>query len=288
MLSYPNIDPVALQIGPVSVHWYGIMYLVGFGGGWWLGRYRARQPWRGWRPLEVDDLVFYAALGVILGGRFGYVFFYNFSYFLADPTYLLRIWEGGMSFHGGLLGVVLSMWFFARKTKRSFFDVTDFLAPLCALGLGAGRIGNFINAELWGKTTEVPWGMVFPGGGPLPRHPSQLYQALLEGLLLFVLLWWFSSKPRHRMATSGLFLLIYGCVRFVIEFVRIPDEHIGYLAYNWVTMGQALSLPMVVGGIVLIALSANAPVVVVAPDAEGSDASPQAKPRRKQRRGKRA
>ncbi len=245
MLTFPDIDPIAFHVGSWPVRWYGLMYLAGFAAFWWLGRVRAKEPGRGWRVEEVDDLLFYGALGVILGGRLGYVIFYDLPYTLSNPSNLIKIWQGGMSFHGGLLGVVAALWFFSRSTRRSFFQVSDFVAPLIPLGLGFGRIGNFINGELWGKTTSLSWGMVFPGAGALPRNPSQLYQALLEGLLLFLILWFFSKRPRPVMAVSGLFLLGYGGLRFAVEFVRLPDEHLGYLAFDWLTMGQLLSVPMV-------------------------------------------
>jgi len=254
MLPYPDIDPVAFRIGPVAVHWYGIMYLLGFLAGWALGRLRARDPRRGWAPADVDDLLFHVALGVILGGRIGYVLFYDFAGFVHDPVSLLRIWEGGMSFHGGLLGVLVAMWLYGRRRGRGFFEVTDFLAPLIAPGLGFGRIGNFINGELWGAPTDLPWGMVFPGAaaGDVARHPSQLYEAALEGAALFAILWLFTRRPRPTMAASGLFVLCYGVFRFAVEFVRMPDPHIGYLAFGWLTMGQVLSAPMVVAGAALM------------------------------------
>ncbi|PVY78846.1 prolipoprotein diacylglyceryl transferase [Tamilnaduibacter salinus] len=249
MLRYPQIDPVAISIGPLKIHWYGLTYLVGFLSAWFLGRLRARKPGSPLNEEQMGDLIFYAALGVILGGRFGYVVFYNFELFLADPLWLFRIWEGGMAFHGGLLGVLIAMAWFARRIGRSFFQVTDFVAPLVPIGLGAGRIGNFINGELWGKPTDVAWGMVFPKApDALVRHPSQLYQFAMEGVLLFAVLWWFSARPRPRMAVSGLFLALYGVFRIVAEFFRQPDAQLGYLAFDWVTMGQVLSLPMVLAG----------------------------------------
>ena len=254
MLPYPQIDPVAIQIGPVSIYWYGIMYLIGFGGGWWLGRLRSREVWRGWREEQVDDLVFYIVLGVVLGGRLGYVFFYDFAGFTADPVSLFKVWQGGMSFHGGLIGVMLAMWVFARRRDTTFFNVADFVAPLVPIGLGAGRLGNFINSEIWGKPTDLPWGMVFPDSraGGVPRHPSQLYEMLLEGVVLFIVLWLFTKRPRPVMATSALFLLLYGVFRFAVEFVRVPDAQFGYLAFGWVTMGQVLSAPMILAGALML------------------------------------
>lgn len=254
-MTHPNFDPVAFSIGPVKVHWYGIMYLIGFAAAWWLGRYRTRKPHSPLKPEELDDLIFYGALGVILGGRIGYILFYNFAAFVENPSIIFKVWEGGMSFHGGFLGVLAACWFFARKQQMPFFVLMDFVAPLTPIGLGAGRLGNFINGELWGKVSDVPWAMTFATGGPEPRHPSQLYEFFLEGVVLFVLLWWFSSKPRPTMAVSGLFSLGYGAFRFLVEFVREPDAHIGYLAFGWVTKGQVLSLPMIVLGILLIALA---------------------------------
>lgn len=253
MLQHPQFDPVAISLGPVKIHWYGLTYLVGFVAGWWLGRLRTRKPWSPVTEEQMGDLLFYLALGVILGGRFGYVLFYNFDTFLADPLWLLRVWEGGMSFHGGLLGVIFAMWWYGRKLGSGFWRLADFVAPLVPVGLGAGRIGNFINGELWGKPTDVPWGMVFPHApDSLARHPSQLYQFALEGVALFVILWWFSAKPRPRMAVSGLFLVCYGIFRFLVEFVRQPDPQLGYLAFDWLTMGQVLSTPMILAGAALM------------------------------------
>lgn len=249
MLQYPGFNPIAIELGPLKVHWYGIMYLIGFAGAWWLARLRAAKRGSTWKPSDVDDLIFYDMLGVILGGRIGYVLFYGLGFWAKDPWYPLKIWEGGMSFHGGLLGVIAAMTLYAWRHGRSVADVYDFTAPLPALGLFFGRIGNFINGELWGKTTTLPWG--FNVNGQV-RHPSQLYEACLEGLLLFTVMWWFSSKPRPRLAISGLFLIIYGIARFILEFVRLPDDHIGYLWGGWLTMGQVLSFPMVIIGILFM------------------------------------
>lgn len=259
MLTFPNIDPVALQLGPLKIHWYGIMYLVAFGAAWWLGKRRARQgpsvEKGGWTSEMVSDVVFYGALGTVLGGRLGYTFFYNFSGFLADPVSIVRVWEGGMSFHGGLLGVLFAMWLFGRKHNRHFFDINDFIAPLVPVGIGAVRFANFINGELWGRVTQSPLGMVFPTGGPLPRHPSQLYEMFLEGVVLFFIVWFFSARPKPRMAVSGVFALGYGSFRFIAEFFRQPDEHLGFIAFNWLTMGQLLSTPLIILGITLLFLA---------------------------------
>lgn len=251
---FPNIDPIALQLGPISVHWYGIMYLLGFGFAYWLGVRRAKQSNGEWTPEQVDQLLFNGFLGVILGGRIGDVFFYNFDRLLADPLYLFRIWEGGMSFHGGLIGVILAMIWTARRQKHSFWQTADFAAPLIPFGLGMGRIGNFINGELWGRTTDVPWAMIFPHVDALPRHPSQLYQALLEGLALFVILNLFIRKPRPTGAVSGLFLLAYGVFRFLVENVREIDPAVNTSA-DLITRGQLLSIPMIVGGALIMALA---------------------------------
>jgi len=248
MLTYPQIDPVAVAIGPLKIHWYGLMYLIGFAGVWLLGKHRAKRPDSVIQPEAIDDLVYYGALGVILGGRIGYILFYNFAQFLENPLILFKIWQGGMSFHGGMLGVFIAMAWFARQQNCRMLALTDILAPLTPIGLGAGRIGNFINSELWGKTSELPWAMVFPNGGPLPRHPSQLYEALLEGLVLFVIMWIYTRKSRPVMAPTGLILCLYGCFRFFVEFFRLPDAHLGYLAFNWLTMGQILSTPMIIIG----------------------------------------
>ncbi len=249
MLHYPQLDPIAFQLGPVKVHWYGIMYLVGFVCAWLLAIYRAKKPHSGWDKEQVADFIFYAALGVILGGRIGYMLFYDFAGLLLHPLTLFKIWQGGMSFHGGLIGVALASYFFARRYQKNWFDVIDFAAPLVPIGLGAGRIGNFINGELWGRVTDVPWAMVFPHAGPLPRHPSQLYEFLLEGVLLFLILWLYSSKKRPRFAVSALFLVCYGAFRFAVEFFRQPDPQLGFVAFGWLTMGQLLSLPMILLGL---------------------------------------
>ncbi len=249
-MTYPEIDPVAISLGPLAIHWYGLMYLLGFAFVWLLGRYRAAR--HDWQHGQLEDLLFYGALGVILGGRLGYALFYDLAANLENPLNLLKIWQGGMSFHGGLIGVLIAFWYFGRKTGKGFFEISDFIAPMVPVGLMLGRIGNFINGELWGRVSDVPWAMVFPGAGPLPRHPSQLYQAALEGLLLFIILWLYSAKPRTRAAVSGLFLLGYGVFRFIVEFVRIPDPQYGYIAFGWLTMGQILCLPMIIGSVVMM------------------------------------
>jgi phosphatidylglycerol---prolipoprotein diacylglyceryl transferase len=259
MILYPHINPIAFQIGPfrifgrqlgpIEVHWYGIMYLIGFAAAWWLARTRAARPGSTWRAVDVDDYVFYAMLGVVLGGRIGYVLFYGLSFWARDSWYPLKIWEGGMSFHGGLIGVLVALSIFALRRGRNIADVFDFAAPLPGIGIFAGRIGNFINGELWGKPTTLPWGFQVNG---VVRQPSQLYEAVLEGLVLFAVLWLYTSKPRPRLAPSGLFLVIYGTARFLVEFVRVPDEQIGYLAGGWLTMGQVLSLPMILAGAAML------------------------------------
>jgi phosphatidylglycerol:prolipoprotein diacylglycerol transferase len=248
VLVHPSIDPIAFAIGPLAVRWYGLMYLAGFAAGWWLGLRRIAQGAAPVTRRQFDDLLFLAVLGVILGGRLGYVLFYKPAHYLAHPLEVFAIWQGGMSFHGGLLGVMLAMAFAARRHRVDYLRLMDFVAPLCPLGIAAGRMGNFINGELWGRVTDVPWGMVFRGAGDAPRHPSQLYQFALEGVLLFVILWWYSSKPRPRGAVSALFLIGYGALRFVAEFAREPDAFLGYLAMG-LTMGQWLCLPMIAGGL---------------------------------------
>ena len=251
MFTYPHFNPIAFEIGPVAVRWYGIMYLVGFVLGWLGARTHAKQPWSRIKPENVDDIVFYVALGAIIGGRVGYMLIYGFSEVIADPLAIFKVWQGGMSFHGGLLGVMAAMLIAARRHKVDWLRLMDFLAPLVPPGIAAGRLGNFINAELPGRVTDVPWGMVFPGAGEAPRHPSQLYQFALEGLTLFIVLWWFSSKPRPRGQVSAMFLLGYGVLRFVAEFAREPDSFIGYLALG-LTMGQWLCLAMIAAGAALL------------------------------------
>jgi phosphatidylglycerol:prolipoprotein diacylglycerol transferase len=252
MLVHPNIDPVAFSIGPLAVRWYGLMYLAGFAAAWGLGLRRIKQGLAPITRAQFDDLIFLAVVGVILGGRLGYVLFYKPAYYASHPLEIFAVWQGGMSFHGGLLGVMAAMWFAARRHKVDYLRLMDFVAPLCPLGLAAGRLANFINGELWGRVTDVPWGMVFRGAGDLPRHPSQLYQFALEGVALFILLWWFSAKPRPRGQVSGLFLLGYGVFRFVAEFGREPDAYLGFLALG-LTMGQWLCVPMIAGGLLLFA-----------------------------------
>lgn len=264
---FPQFDPVALSLGPLQVRWYGLMYLFGFAFAMWLAGRRAAQPGSGWTRDEVSDLLFYGFLGVILGGRVGYVLFYNFDLFLADPTYLFKIWTGGMSFHGGLIGVISAMIWFAYKTNRHFFTVADFVAPLIPFGLGVGRIGNFLNGELWGRITDVPWAMIFPEAGPEPRHPSQLYQFALEGVVLFIILNLFWRKNPPRGAISGMFLLFYGLFRFLVEFVRQPDSQLG-LYFNEISMGQILSTPMILAGGLMIWVAYKLPRLFGVKDGE--------------------
>ena len=279
-----QIDPIALSLGPLKIHWYGLMYLVGFAVAWWLGRRRIRAG----RLPGVDeqgfgDLMFYGMLGVVLGGRLGYILFYDLKTYLEHPLQVFQVWQGGMSFHGGLLGVCAAVWWWSRKRGLHFMDTIEFVAPLVPPGLGFGRIGNFINGELWGKLTNANWGVVFPASLPEPyasmdpatlraqfesgalnafaRHPSQLYQAALEGLVLFVVLWMFSSRPRPRYAVGGMFVLLYGVFRFIVEFVRVPDAQLQYLAFGWLTMGQLLSVPLVLLGLFWLWRSRTAPVL---------------------------
>lgn len=249
MLQHPEFNPIALQIGPLAVHWYGLMYLCGFASAWLLGRWRIRHG--GLTRLterDLDDIIFYGVIGVILGGRLGYVLFYKPSYYLSHPLEIFYLWEGGMAFHGGLLGVVIALLLFARSKKYSILEVGDFVTPLIPLGLAFGRLGNFINGELWGRATSVPWGMVFPQAQDgIARHPSQLYQMSLEGLALFVIVWCFALRPRPAGQISGLFLAGYGIFRFAVEFTREPDSFLGLLAAG-LSMGQWLSLPMIIVG----------------------------------------
>ncbi|BAP15259.1 MAG: prolipoprotein diacylglyceryl transferase [Alcanivorax borkumensis] len=252
-MEFPHIDPVAFAIGPLKVHWYGLMYMFGFAAAWLLGVYRAKQPGSGWTKDQVGDLVFYGALGVIIGGRLGYVFFYNFDKFLQDPLWLFQVWTGGMSFHGGAIGVLVAFWLFARKTGKRYLRVADFMVPMVPIGLATGRFGNFMNAELWGRASDVSWAMVFPTDPlQIARHPSQLYEMVLEGVVLFLVLWVYSVKPRPAGAVTALFSIGYGCARTFVEFFREPDAHIGYLTGGWLTMGMLLSIPMVVLGIAVL------------------------------------
>ncbi|MDR6991265.1 prolipoprotein diacylglyceryl transferase [Luteimonas sp. 3794] len=292
-----QIDPIALQLPQVgafhpSVHWYGVMYLLAFGVAWLLGRSRIRAGrLPGVDVEQFGDLLFYGILGVILGGRIGYVLFYAFGDLLQNPLMLFKVWDGGMSFHGGLLGVLVAAWWWTRRQGLHFFDVMDFVAPWVPPGLGFGRLGNYIGAELWGKYTQAGWGVVFPtdpafrgwsaerlqsefATGALDqfaRHPSQLYQAFLEGLVMFTVLWWYSRKPRPRYAVSGLFALLYGVFRFIVEFVRVPDAELGYLAFGWLTMGQVLSLPLIALGLFLLWKSRSAPTLQPVPRAATVD-----------------
>lgn len=268
MLAYPEIDPVAFSvgpfaignwnIGPLQVHWYGIMYLLGFLIAWRLALRNSQRPWSPLKRNQVEDLIVYGAWGVIIGGRLGYILFYNVESWLADPAMLVRIWEGGMSFHGGLLGVATAVWFFARKHKVPFLALADFVVPLAPAGLFFGRLGNFIGQELWGRPTDVPWAMIFPNDPEqLARHPSQLYEAFLEGLVIFVVVNWFARKPRLFGEVSGLFLVLYGVFRFSVEFVRQPDLHLAenqvlIEAFNWMTRGQLLCIPMILLGLWLM------------------------------------
>lgn len=285
MAPFVDIDPVALRLGPLQVHWYGIMYLLAFGTAWWLGQRRIAQGRLPVSAQAFSDLAFYAMLGVVLGGRIGYMLFYSGGELLRNPLSLIRVWEGGMSFHGGLLGVLLVAWIWSRRQRVHFFDTMDFVAPLVPVGLGLGRLGNFIGGELWGRHTDLPWGMVFPNAlghlgldaeglqrlylaGGLAgeaRHPSQLYQFALEGVVLFAVLWLYSRRPRPRYAVAGLFALLYGVFRFLVEFVREPDAQLGFVALDWMTMGQVLSLPLIAIGLVLLVLSRRAPTLRPAP-----------------------
>ncbi|MEQ8233806.1 MAG: prolipoprotein diacylglyceryl transferase [Gammaproteobacteria bacterium] len=265
MIAFPDIDPVAFRLGPVAVHWYGLAYIAGIALAWWLLHRRAARPGCAWTPQQVGDLVFYAALGGVLGGRLGYILFYNARSYLEDPSAIFAVWQGGMSFHGGVIGMVLAMAWLARRTGQPFFTVSDFIVPVVPIGLGLGRLANFVNQELWGAPTSLPWGVVFshPAAGGVARHPTQLYEALLEGVLLFVVLDLARRHAPPRGALTGLFLLGYGVFRSLVELLREPDAHIGYLAWGWLTMGHVLSAPMVLAGIVILAVAwrrAAAPV----------------------------
>lgn len=257
-LPFPNIDPVIVQLGPVAIHWYGLGYVVGILFGWWYSRRIAATPrlWTGgtpaMTPADIDDFLLWAAVGVVAGGRIGYVLFYDFERYLADPAAILAVWSGGMSFHGGLLGVILAMIFFARSRGIHVWSLFDTIAAGVPVGLGVVRLANFINSELWGRVTDVPWAMVFPNGGPLPRHPSQIYEALLEGVVLFAALWllvWKFERLKTPRFVGGAFIAGYGLCRIFVEFFRMPDPQLGYLAGDWLTMGMILSLPMVLAGI---------------------------------------
>lgn len=253
MIVHPDFDPVAVAFGPLRIHWYGLTYLAAFAAFWWLAVRRSRRTDTPVQADQIDDLLFFGALGVVLGGRIGYTFFYGWENLVANPMWLLRVWEGGMSFHGGMVGVFLGMWVFARKHGIGWWRLMDFVAPLVPIGLGFGRLGNFIGQELWGRPTDLPWGMVFPRDPlQLARHPSQLYQFALEGIVLFGLLYWYSRMPRPRMAVSGFFLMGYGSLRFLVEFVREPDAHLQELTFGLFTRGQMLSLPMIVIGTFIV------------------------------------
>ena len=252
MLVHPQFDPVAVHLGPLAIRWYGLMYLVGFALVWMVGRYAIKtRPHSAWTAQDLDDVLFYGILGTILGGRLGYVLFYKFGEYVFEPWRIFFVWEGGMSFHGGFLGVIIALWWFARSRRQSWLAITDFIAPLAPLGLAAGRLGNFINAELWGRAASVPWATVFPSVDRVPRHPSQLYEFALEGVVLFIVLWCYAAKPRLRGAVSAWFLIGYGVLRFAVEFTREPDSFLGLLALG-LSMGQWLSLPMIAAGIVLL------------------------------------
>jgi phosphatidylglycerol:prolipoprotein diacylglycerol transferase len=256
---YPAINPVALSIGPLHVHWYGVLYLVGFLFAWGLGRYRIKVYHLAWTKEQLSDLIFCCAMGVVLGGRLGYMIFYDAHRLFHSPWTVVKLWEGGMSFHGGLLGVMMALAYVTHKYHKPLLAVGDFVAPLVPLGLAAGRLGNFINGELWGRATTMPWAMVFPRADETPRHPSQLYELGLEGLLLFVLIWWYAAKPRPAGCVSGVFLMAYALCRLTAECFRQPDHQLGFIAFHFLTMGQLLSLPMLIGGFLLWQLKKNTP-----------------------------
>ena len=265
MFRYPHINPVAFKVGPVTifgksigplaVHWYGIMYIIGFLAAWFLAQKQNKRTHAGFSKEQISDMLFYGAIGVLVGGRVGYMLFYAFPVLMHHPLSLFEVWDGGMSFHGGLLGVICAIWLYSLKLKKPFFHLIDFAAPLVPIGLGAGRIGNFINGELWGRVTHVPWAMIYPQAGNLPRHPSEIYEFLGEGIILFLLLWWFSGKRPPRRAVSGLFLLGYGIIRFCLEFFRQPDPQLGFVAFGWMTRGQELCIPMILFGGLLLFLA---------------------------------
>lgn len=251
---YPYIDPIALSVGPLQIHWYALMYLFGFFSAWLLACYRTKKQQLNWTREQITDLIFYAAIGVILGGRLGYMLFYSAGEWMHDPWQILKIWQGGMSFHGGFLGVTVALFCYGKKYQRSFFELTDFMVPLVPIGIAAGRVGNFINGELVGRPTHIDnWGMIFPYVDLQPRYPSQLFECLLEGIVLFLITWIYTSKPRPIRAASGLFLICYGSFRFILEFFREPDPQLGFLFDGWLTMGQLLSLPMILFGILFFA-----------------------------------
>lgn len=259
MLIHPHIDPIALELGPLKIHWYGLTYLVAFASFYLLATWRARKaPFanNGWNRQQIEDMLFFGVLGVVLGGRLGYVLFYKPAHFLSHPAEIFAVWQGGMSFHGGLLGVIAAMALYAWKTRRHFFEVADLVAPCVPVGLAAGRIGNFINGELWGRLADpsLPWAMAFPAAGPDPRHPSQLYQFGMEGLLLFAFLWWYGRRPRALGAVSAWFLIGYGTFRFIAEYFREPDDFLGLLALN-MSMGQWLCVPMIGAGVLFLVLA---------------------------------
>lgn len=249
---YHSLDPVFLQLGPFRLYWFGVLYLLALAGSWWLGRLLASRRPSEWSLEEVNDLILYLALGLILGGRLGYVLFYHLAEFLNHPQVLVEVWLGGLSFHGGLVGALVAAVLFARRSHKSLIQVTDFLALLAPIGILGGHLGNFINGELWGGITDLPWGVVFPRADLEARHPVQIYEALSEGVLLFALLWWLALKSPRRKLPTGSFLLGYGLLRIFNEFFREPDPQLGYLAWHWLTMGQLLSLPMVAAGAWLI------------------------------------